>query len=131
MINSRRRQLLLLASALLAAVPVAFGLIRAVSTGDDRRYLWLAAAALFGSMMVMAPGRSTSGAARVSVIRALGAVTAGAACAAGAALLLGATFGLGVAIVAVGFGLCSGASAVLATLARQPRRSGRFPIPPA
>lgn len=119
--RSRRSRVLLAGSALLAAVPVIFGVIRAVSTGDDFRYLWLAAAALFGTAAVMALGRGASGPVRVSLVRALGAVAAGVACAAATALLLGATAGPGVAIVSLGFGLCSGASGTLATLARQPR----------
>ena len=48
--SSLRRRLLLLTSVFLAAVPVTFGLIRAVSTGDDVRYLWLAGAAILGQV---------------------------------------------------------------------------------
>ena len=59
--NSRRRRLLLVASALFAVVPVAFGIIRAVSTGDDLRYLWLAGAAILGSMAVTLPGSGAAG----------------------------------------------------------------------
>jgi hypothetical protein len=119
--SSRRRRLLLLASVLFAAVPVTFGLIRAVSTGDDVRYLWLAGTAILGSMVVMLPGRGGSGPAHVSLRRALGAVAAGTVCAAATAVLMGATAGAGVAIVAFAFGLCTGTSAVFAALARQPR----------
>ncbi len=115
----RRRQLLLVASVVLAAVPVTFGLIRAVSTGDDFRYLWLAGAAVLGSMGLMALARGRSGGVRVSVLRAVGAVAAGALCAAAIAVFMGARAGPGVAIVASAFGLCTGLSAVFATLARQ------------
>ena len=114
-------RLWLLGSVLLAAVPVAFGLIRAVSTGNDVRYLWLAGAAILGSMVAVRSGRGASGLPPVSPGRAVGAVAAGSACAAAAALLMGSTAGLGVAIVAVSFGLCTGASAVLATVARESR----------
>jgi hypothetical protein len=117
--DSRRGRISLLGSVILAAVPVAFGLIRAASTGDDVRYLWLAGAAIVGSMATMRSGRS--GAAHVSIGRALGAVAAGSACAAAAAMLMGTTAGLGLAVVALGFGLCTGTSAVLAALARQTR----------
>ncbi len=119
--SSRRRRLLLLASAFLAAVPVAFGLIRAVSTGDDVRYLWLAGAAILGSMVVMPLGRGASGPSQVSLGRALGAVAAGSLCAAATAVLMGARAGPGVAIVALAFGLCTGTSALFAALARQPK----------
>ena len=50
MSNWRRRHWLLLAAVVFAAVPVSFGCIRAVTTGDDVRYLWTAGAALLGSM---------------------------------------------------------------------------------
>ena len=119
--DSPRYQLSLLIAALLAATPVIFGLVRAINTGDDFRYLWLAAAAILGSLAVMVPGYGASGPARVSPGRAASAVAAGAACAAAAAISLGATAGPGVAIVAVAFGLCTGTSAVLLTLARRRR----------
>jgi hypothetical protein len=111
-------RLLIVGSVLLAAVPLAFGVIRAVSTGDDVRYLWLAGAAILGSMAAMRSGRGASGPAHVSLGRAVGAVAAGSAAAAAAALLMGTTAGPGLAIVAVSFGLCTGASAVLAAMAR-------------
>ncbi len=118
--RSRQGRLWLLASVFLAAVPVMFGLIRAVNTGsDDVRYLWLAGAAILGSMIAMPRRCGASGPAHVTLGRALAAVGAGSACAAATALLMGATAGPGVAIVATAFGLCTGASAVLATLARQ------------
>ncbi len=118
MSGALQSRLWLLGSVLLAAVPVAFGLIRAVSTGDDVRYLWLAGAAILGSMVAMRSGRGASGPAHVSLGRAVGAVAAGSASAAAAALLMGTTAGPGLAIVAVSFGLCTGASAVLAAIAR-------------
>ena len=94
----------------------------AVSTGDDVRYLWLAGAAMLGSMLAVPRGRGASGPPHVSIGRALGAVAAGSACAAVTAVfLMGATVGPGVAIVATAFGLCTGVSAVLAALARRPR----------
>jgi hypothetical protein len=109
----------ILASVFLAAVPVTFGLIRAVSTGNDVRYLWVAGAAILGSMAVMPLWRGSADPARVSLRRALGAVAAGALCAAATAVLMGAAAGPGVAIVALAFGLCTGASAFFATLAQR------------
>lgn len=115
-------RLLLIASVLLAGLPVAFGIIRFVSTGDDARYLWLAAASILGSMLVMVGGRARSGPTRVSLGRASGAVAAGAACAAATAVLLGATAGPGVAVVAIAFGLCTGTGAALAALRQSSAR---------
>jgi hypothetical protein len=112
-------RLWLLGLVVFAAVPVAFGLIRAVSTGNDVRYLWVAGAAILGSMAAMRSWRGASGRpAHVSLGCALGAVAAGSLSAAAAAILMGTTAGPGMAIVAVSFGLCTGASAVLAAIAR-------------
>jgi hypothetical protein len=119
MTNSGRRRLMVVAAALFAMVPVAFGVIRAVSTGTDVRYLWLAGAAILGSMAVMPLGGGASGRASVSLLRALAAVAAGAICAGVVAIIMGAKAGPGIAIVAIAFGLCTGAGAIFATLARQ------------
>jgi hypothetical protein len=116
--SSLRGRWLFLASVVLAVVPVTFGLIRAVSTGDDFRYLWLAGAAILGSMLAVPRRRGASGPAAVWLRRALGAVAAGTACAAATGIILGAKAGPGIAIVAISFGLCSGTSAVCAVLAR-------------
>jgi uncharacterized membrane protein YccC len=109
-------------AVLLAGVPMFFGLVSAINTGDDFRYLWLAAAAIVGSLAVMVPGYGSPNPARVSLGRAVGAIAAGAACAALTAIFLGATAGPGVAIVAGAFGLCTGASMVLGSVARRPRK---------
>jgi hypothetical protein len=110
---------LLVVSGLLAAMPVVFGLIRAVSTGDDVRYLWLAGASILGSWIVARPlGRGASADASRLVRCGIGAVAAGAACAAVTGIALGARPGPGIAIVAVAFGLCTGTGAMVASLAR-------------
>ena len=54
--DSPRYRLSLLVAVLLAATPVIFGFVRAINTGDDFRYLWLAAAAIVGSSVVMVTG---------------------------------------------------------------------------
>ena len=116
-----RRRLLRPVGVFAAAVPVAFGVVRAITTGDDFRYLWLAAAAILGSLAVMWPGSRAPRPARVTALRGVGAIVSGAVCAAAAALVQGATLGLGLAIVAVGFGICTGTGAVLVVAARQQR----------
>ena len=85
------------------------------------RDLWVAAAALIGSIVVMRLGRGARSPTHVSLGRALGAVAVGAVCAAATALLMGTTAGPGLAIVSGAFGLCTGTSAALAALARQSR----------
>ncbi len=114
-----RQQLLLLMAVLFGAVPVIFGLVRAVNTGDDFRYLWLAAAAMLGSLVVVMVRPGAPAGPRVSPGRAVAAVGVGAGCAAATAIVLGTTPGPGLAIVAVAFGICTGTSAVLGALARR------------
>ena len=121
--NWRRRSWLLLAT-IAAAVPVAFGCIRAVTTGDDVRYLWMAGAAMLGSMAVVARRSGDAIPANVPLGRGVGAVACGTVCAAVAAVLQGARSVPGVAIVALAFGVCTGTSAVFAMLARQAHRRG-------
>ena len=114
---SHRRRLLRLASVALLGIPVAFGVIRALATGSDLRYLWLAAAAIAGSLSVAFAGGRPDGES-IPAGRTLLSVVAGAACATAVALLMGTKAGLGMAVVAVSFGLCTGAGAVLAALTR-------------
>ena len=59
--DSQRHHLLLLVAVLLAGVPVLFGFVRAINTGDDFRYLWLAASAIVGSLAVMLPRTAHQG----------------------------------------------------------------------
>jgi len=115
--DSQRRELLLLVAVLLSMLPVAFGFVRAWNTGEDFRYLWLAAAAILGSLVVMVPAYRAPGSARVPAWRAGCAIAAGAACAAAAAIVLGATAGPGLAIVAGAFGLCTGTGMVFGAAA--------------
>ena len=98
-------------------MPVGFGLIRAVNTGDDWRYLWMAAAAFFAAIAVTTLGRGTAGPAHVSLGRAFAAVAAGTGSVAATGVFLGATAVSGIAIVSFAFGMCNGVSAVLARLA--------------
>jgi hypothetical protein len=121
LLSPPRRQVAVVAAVLLATVPVAFGVIRAISTGSDLRYIWLAGAAILGSMAAGLIGGAPPDPARVVLWRALAAVAAGAICAGVTAILMGAKAGPGIAIVATAFGLCTGVSAMFARLARQPQ----------
>src|SRR5436190_24404005 len=86
-------------SIFVAAVPFAFALVRAVRTGYDLRYFWVALASLLGAMATIAVGRAhmkgpiamVALVAGVFVIATLLAVFAGA--------LIGTTLGLGIIVV--------------------------------
>jgi hypothetical protein len=108
----------IVASIFFLAVPVAFGVIRAVTTGNDFRYLWLAGAAIVGSMIVTPLWHRVNGPA-FWVGCTSTAVAAGAISAAAVAMVMGNAAGLGLAVVAISFGLCTGTGASLAAFARR------------
>ena len=103
----------MLALALLAT-PLLFGLIRFVSTGSDWRYLAVAAASTIGAIIVMRR-RSPAGG---TALRVLAAVFGAALLAALTAVVVGARNSTSVAVVAIGFALCSGTGAALRMRAR-------------
>jgi hypothetical protein len=105
-------------SIFVAAVPFAFALVRALRTGYDLRYFWVALASLLGAMVTIILGRAHRGrpiavgalVAGVFVIATLLAVLG--------ALLIGTTFGLGIIAVGTAFGFCFAVGALLHALAR-------------
>jgi len=102
-------------SILFGAVPFAFALVRAIRTGDDLRYLWVAFAALLGAAIAEAMRRAQ----RVRTLLRLGltAFVLATLLATAMALLLGTQFGPGVLLVGSGYGACLAASCVLYALA--------------
>jgi len=105
-------------SAVLAALPFAFGLIRAVQTGTDVRYVWVAVAAMAGGMIVTAvargfrrPLKPVSLAAAVFVVSTALAVVA--------AMLQGTRLGPGLLVVAASFAACFAAASFLSALSRR------------
>jgi hypothetical protein len=108
--RSAGERLLYSLSILFATIPFAFGLIRAVSTGYDLRYLWLAFASFLGAAGVIAVGKSRGrkpvGALPLSaMVLVIATLLAGLA-----AFLLGAKSVAAAGIVAFGFGFCWAAS---------------------
>ena len=105
-------------SAIAAAIPFGFGVIRAIQTGNDTRYVWVALAAMSGGVvttaLARASGRAFSIAAvivAVFVMAAIGGVTA--------ALLLGTRLGPGLLVVAVAFAVCYAAASAFSLLAKR------------
>ena len=104
---------LLSLSMAFAAVPFAFALIRAVQTGDDLRYLWVAIAGMCGTVAatwVVGPDNTSPkagvvlSAAVFAVATVLGVLTA---------VLLGTRLGPAVVIVGAGFGFCFAVGAAM------------------
>src|SRR5262245_21637393 len=108
-----------LLAILVGAVPFAFGVIRAVRTGYDLRYLWVAFAALLGAAIAMAM-RNTQRM-RTSLRLSLAAFVLATLFATALALVLGTQFGPGVLLVGSGFGACLAASCLLYALAHPKR----------
>ena len=102
-------------SILFGAVPFAFALVRAVRTGDDLRYLWVALAALLGAALAVAMGKARR--TRTSLGLGFTAFVLATLFATAAALLLGTHFGPGVWLVGSGCGGCLAVSSVLYALA--------------
>jgi hypothetical protein len=93
------------------AMPFLFGLLRAVMSGNDLRYLWVAAASLFGAAVFTGATPAPSRRRRISL--SIGAFTVATLCATAAAMLMGTRFGPGLLVVAASFGFCSAAGCML------------------
>jgi len=105
-------------SIVVAVLPFAFAVIRAVRTdGQDVRYTWVALAALGGATAVVAAGwlrrRRVNAAARLFAAMFLTATLLALV----AALFVGTHFGAGVLVVASSFRFCSAAGYQLHLLA--------------
>ena len=109
-------------SILFGAVPFAFALVRAVRTGDDFRYLWVAFGALLGAAIAVAMRNAHY--TRTSVGLGVTAFVLATLFATAAALFLGTQFGPGVLVVGSGFGGCLAASSVLYALGGQTQLGG-------
>ena len=94
---------------LIAGIPVAFALLRAVTTRTDFRYLWLAAASTVGAAIILGVARRASAPVRLSLsvvgVTCITSLTG---------FAQGATSAPAVAFVAVGFAVCSSAGLALA-----------------
>lgn len=108
-----------------AAVPFAFAVIRAIRTGSDVRYVWVALASLAGAAAVQTAGRSYGRTPALAVAVAAAVFVAATVSAVSAALLMGTRLGPGILIVAASFGMCFAASCLLLALVRLPRAASR------
>ena len=103
-------------SAALAALPFAFGLFRAVQTGTDVRYVWVALAAMAGGMLVTARVRASRRPVNPRTLAAAVFLISG-AFAVAAALLLGTRLGPGLLVVAAAFAACFAAASFISVIA--------------
>jgi uncharacterized membrane protein HdeD (DUF308 family) len=101
-----------------AAVPFGFALIRAVSTGSDFRYFWVALAGLLGAVATVRIGRAYGARPAAAVALAAGAFLAATLLAVLAALSIGTALGPGLLVVGSAFGVCFAVGSLLHLLAR-------------
>jgi hypothetical protein len=116
--QSPPEQRLFALSIVFVSIPFAFALIRAVRTGHDVRYLWVAFASLLGAVIVMTVGRKNSNTRRGVAALSTGAFVVATLFAVLMALLLGVEIGPGSLLVGSAFGFCFAISRLLHTLAR-------------
>jgi len=106
---------------LFAAAPLGFAVIRAVRTGYDLRYLWVALASLLGTTVVMAVGKTSNRSLHAAVALSAAVFVVATLLAVLAAWLLGTRVGPGILVVAFAFGFCYATSCLLRALAPQTR----------
>jgi hypothetical protein len=108
--RSPRERFIYLLAILFAAVPFAFGLLRALNTGTDFRYLWVAITSFIAASAVMGAAKASS---RTPLSLAAMVLVVATLVAAATAFLLGARSAPAVLVVALAFGLCWAASSTL------------------
>lgn len=116
--QARQSRRLFALSIFAAAVPFAFALVRAVRTGNDLRYFWVALASLLGAMATVAFGRAHLRSSIALIALVAGVFVIAALVAVFAASLIGTTPGLGIITVAAAFGFCFAVGALFHLLAR-------------
>lgn len=101
------------------SMPFLFGMLRAVTTSNDFRYIWVAAAALFGAGAFTAIARLRMRRPRVAVALSAGSFVVATFCATGAAMLLGTRLGPGLLVVASSFAFCCAIGCTLFAITRR------------
>lgn len=104
-------------SLFFVAMPFLFGLLRAAVSGNDFRYLWVAAASLCGAAVFTAVTRAPSRRRRVAL--SIGAFIVATLCSTAAAMLQGTRLGPGLVFVAASFGFCSATGCTLLAITQR------------
>jgi hypothetical protein len=112
------RTLVRVAAAALAAIPLAFGSLRALQTGKDFRYLITAIASLATATIITRLVATRDREAVRPLWRSMIALIGATIVAAGVAYGLGARSGPAIWFVALGFSVCMTASTALGQFAR-------------
>lgn len=130
MTRSPRQRSLLVSGILIALVPFAFGVLRALETGSDFRFLWTALGSSLGAILVMTLGKARSRSRHALFSLSIVALVMATLLAALAALLLGARSAPAIWVVAFGFGLCSAVGGALLTFSQGGSHARRHDVEP-
>ena len=106
-------------SIMCAAVPFAFAAVRAIRTGYDVRYFWVALASSLGASAVMVVGKANSPRPNSAAALPAGVFVIATLFAVLAARLLGTRVGPGSLVVGSAFGCCYAASCALYVLSHR------------
>jgi len=101
--------------SVVAALPLAFGVFRAATTGTDVRYLWVATVSTLAAGLMIAVTRRAKSPSPGIAVRIAFAVFASAGAAGICAFAVGGGSSPAIVMVAGGFALCSGVGLTLAT----------------
>ena len=101
------------------SLPFLFGLLRAATSGNDFRYLWVAAASVAGAGAFIAATRRWVRQPRVAIALLAGSFLLATLCAAAAGMLLGTRLGVGLLVVACSFAFCGAVGCMLFAISRR------------
>jgi hypothetical protein len=101
------------------SMPFLFGLLRAATTSNDFRYLWVAAASLLGAGAFTAAARGEMRRPRIAVAYSGGSFILATVCATAAGMFLGTRFGAGLLVVSSSFAFCCAVGCTLFAITRR------------
>jgi hypothetical protein len=101
------------------SLPFLFGLLRAATTSNDFRYLWVAAASLAGAGAVTAAAGKRMRQLRVALAVSVGSFVVATLFATAAGMMQGTHFGPGLLVVASSFALCCAVGCALFAITRR------------
>ena len=101
------------------SLPFLFGLLRAATTSNDFRYIWVAAASLVGAGAVTAAAGKRMRRPRVALALSGGSFVVATVFSSAAGILQGTRFGPGLLVVASSFALCCAIGCTLFAITRR------------
>jgi hypothetical protein len=101
------------------SMPFLFGLLRAATTLNDFRYLWVAAASLCGAAAFTAATKERMRRPRIAIALSFGSFSVATLCATTAAMFLGTRLGPGLLVVAASFAFCCAIGCLLFAITRR------------